>query len=331
MSTTDDPPSKPNRIAFSTRDLPAHLDDRARRNAWLEHMESMVMSFDIVRADERPFGARYDVASFGDLMIVEGRGTATHMNRTKRHLASDTTDCFFLNLNAESDPIVASSHGREMKLTTGTMGLTSSSVPGSYQIAAGRRLRNAVVSRETLSGIVRNPDDLTYRALNPDLPATRLLKQYFQLLLDSRGLEDDLSVGTYVNRTFTDLLALALGADRETAELATGRGARAAKRQLILKGIQSGFDDPTFSEHVLGANLRIAPRTIRDLLFETGMTFSERVLELRLQKARAMLSDARHDRMKVSDIAYACGFNEVSYFNRRFRRRFGASPTELRM
>ena len=54
------------------------------------------------------------------------------------------------------------------------------------------------------------------------------------------------------------------------------------------------------------------------------------VLELRLQKARAMLASPRYDRMKVSDIALACGFNEVSYFNRCFRRRFGASPTQFR-
>jgi AraC-like DNA-binding protein len=32
----------------------------------------------------------------------------------------------------------------------------------------------------------------------------------------------------------------------------------------------------------------------------------------------------------VSDLAAACGFNEVSYFDRCFRRRFGASPTQYR-
>jgi AraC-like DNA-binding protein len=42
-------------------------------------------------------------------------------------------------------------------------------------------------------------------------------------------------------------------------------------------------------------------------------------------------SEARHnDKLRVSEIAYTCGFNEVSYFNRRFRARFGASPTEYR-
>ena len=43
-----------------------------------------------------------------------------------------------------------------------------------------------------------------------------------------------------------------------------------------------------------------------------------------------MLADRRNDRLKVSEIALACGFNEVSYFNRCFRRRFGATPSEFR-
>ncbi|RVC72432.1 AraC family transcriptional regulator, partial [Mesorhizobium sp. M2A.F.Ca.ET.046.02.1.1] len=69
---------------------------------------------------------------------------------------------------------------------------------------------------------------------------------------------------------------------------------------------------------------------LNTLLLESGRTFAERVLELRLQKACAMLSDVRNDAAKVSDIALAAGFNDVSYFNRRFQGRFGASPTQYR-
>jgi AraC-like DNA-binding protein len=38
----------------------------------------------------------------------------------------------------------------------------------------------------------------------------------------------------------------------------------------------------------------------------------------------------QHERRKVSEIAYACGFNEISYFNQAFRRRFGATPSDVR-
>ncbi len=43
-----------------------------------------------------------------------------------------------------------------------------------------------------------------------------------------------------------------------------------------------------------------------------------------------MLAAPRHDAMRIGDIALACGFNEVSYFNRCIRRRFGVSPRQLR-
>jgi len=32
----------------------------------------------------------------------------------------------------------------------------------------------------------------------------------------------------------------------------------------------------------------------------------------------------------VSDIAFDCGFNDLSHFNRCFRRRFGLTPTAAR-
>ena len=34
---------------------------------------------------------------------------------------------------------------------------------------------------------------------------------------------------------------------------------------------------------------------------------------------------------KVSDVAYTVGFNDLSYFNRSFRRRFGTSPSGMQM
>jgi AraC-like DNA-binding protein len=43
-----------------------------------------------------------------------------------------------------------------------------------------------------------------------------------------------------------------------------------------------------------------------------------------------LLTSEQGDRMKVSDIALACGFNEIAYFNQRFRRRFGQTPTQSR-
>jgi AraC-like DNA-binding protein len=64
------------------------------------------------------------------------------------------------------------------------------------------------------------------------------------------------------------------------------------------------------------------------LLYEDGASFSVRLNELRLRKAMDLLVHAGDRR--ISDIAFDCGFNDLSYFNRCFRRRFGLTPSAAR-
>ena len=134
----------------------------------------------------------------------------------------------------------------------------------------------------------------------------------------------------HVGLTLVDLLALSLRNGHETRALGRISGLRAARLQEILAIIRVRFADPAFSPYEVAGTLRLSPRYVQDLLHETGGSFTDRVLELRLQKARGMLTSRQHDDLKVSDIAYACGFSDISHFNHRFRARFGCAPTDLR-
>jgi AraC-like DNA-binding protein len=144
------------------------------------------------------------------------------------------------------------------------------------------------------------------------------------------GVEDDAALEDYVETTLLDLVALILGAGSEQADLARRRGRRAARLQIILAAIRTGCDAPDFSVRAVAARVGLSPRYIQDLLHETGRSLTERVLETRLQKARRLLADPVFADRRIIDIALASGFNDVSYFNRAFRRRFGATPTDVR-
>jgi AraC-like DNA-binding protein len=50
-----------------------------------------------------------------------------------------------------------------------------------------------------------------------------------------------------------------------------------------------------------------------------------------LLRARTMLRSPRYAERSISAIAHAVGFGDLSHFNRSFRGRFGASPTEVRL
>lgn len=59
----------------------------------------------------------------------------------------------------------------------------------------------------------------------------------------------------------------------------------------------------------------------------TGLRFVEYVARVRADHARALL---RSTERPITDIAFACGFQSVSQFNRTMRSQFGCTPGELR-
>lgn len=59
----------------------------------------------------------------------------------------------------------------------------------------------------------------------------------------------------------------------------------------------------------------------------TGRNLCEYIIDLRLGYASRMLVDSTHS---IAEIGFSCGFNNLSNFNRIFKKRKGCSPSEFR-
>jgi AraC-like DNA-binding protein len=55
------------------------------------------------------------------------------------------------------------------------------------------------------------------------------------------------------------------------------------------------------------------------------------VLEHRLLRAYRSLNDPNLTDRSISALAFEAGFGDLSYFNRTFRRRFGMTPSDVRI
>ena len=61
---------------------------------------------------------------------------------------------------------------------------------------------------------------------------------------------------------------------------------------------------------------------------QTGFGFNEYVTLIRLKRAEYILSE--NPNIAVSDVAYACGFNDSNYFSTKFKDTYGTSPLKYR-
>lgn len=317
-------------VAFTSDDLPVHLDDRARLARWNETFEELTCSANYCRADGHPFRAHFHWAPLDGLYVTQFGGTFSRIARTSSAIARRPDDDFCILLNRGAAPIGICQRGSDVVVAPGGAHLSTNGEAA--EILAGARCdaNTVTIGRDRLRALIGDAEDLLARPIDARHPAVRHLVRYVEGVVALGGAGHDAGLDRHIATTLLDLVGLSFGASRDAAALARARGLRAVRLQDILSAIRSGFTDPDFSPGVLAARLGLSPRYIQDILHETGMSFSERVLELRLNAAHRMLASAAAHRLKVSEIALASGFSDVSYFNQAFRRRFGASPTACR-
>jgi AraC-like DNA-binding protein len=322
------------KVIFSSDELPAHLDNRARFKLWRDIHVARYGECDFAFLPDRPFRAYMEFGLFDRVNIGAFNGTRSRVALTARHIAASKDTQPLMGLLLTRSPVLVRQSGRELAVERGQVALCTNIEPAELLERPdddnGTDYSWVSVPPARLSELVASAEDLIAVPIDTATPAMRHLRRYLAILREGDGIDEDAALLAHIDTTLIDLVALALGAGRDAAQIARMRGLRAARTQEIIAEIKASFAEPDCSPARIALKVGVSPRYLHELLQETGSSFGDRVLELRLQKARIMLSGARHDRLKVSDIALACGFNEVSYFNRAFRRRFGASPTQYR-
>jgi AraC-like DNA-binding protein len=88
--------------------------------------------------------------------------------------------------------------------------------------------------------------------------------------------------------------------------------------------------EPGLTAAAVARSQGVSPRYLQRLLETSGTTFTQRVTELRLQRAFTLLNEASDGAGRIIDVALAAGFSDISQFNRLFRARFGDTPSAVR-
>lgn len=140
-------------------------------------------------------------------------------------------------------------------------------------------------------------------------------KQGFDSVLEMMSILHDLSI----SRNFRILSNVAFNAEAPSYN--------SRRIEKIMAHVKSGF-----SQNItLGEVAKIAGMTevslSRFFKLRTGKTFIEALNDVRLGNASRMLIDTTDS---IGEVAYKCGFNNISNFNRIFKKKKECTPKEFR-
>jgi AraC-like DNA-binding protein len=308
-------------LRFSTDDFPEHK----RIDAYREIYSRTIVKHDVEPLGNQPFRFEADLRSLPGLGLASSHFSPCHRWHTAEQVDSD--DLLFGI--ALSGGCVLHQRGREAVIAQqGEAVLASAAHPVDVIIGTTSRHIALRLPRAVLEARIADLDAWNARRIPSNIEGLPLLVGYVSALRLGE-LTNSAYCDLVVSHVY-DLVALLLGAKGDVRHLAQQRGGRAARLGAILREIDRRSGDPGLSAVTIALLLDITPRYVHLLLEESGKSFTHHVLERRLDKAAMLLRDPRWRHRKIADIASEAGFTDLSYFNRAFRRRFGATPSDIR-
>jgi AraC-like DNA-binding protein len=256
-------------------------------------------------------------------------GTVRGVRHVHAHRDSgDGNDDFSFHLNVSGLSTVVSRRG-ETTLRDGDAMLLSYSAGRTINRPALVDHRVIRLPRASLRPLVHNIDDAVLRPIPRGTGMLNLLRGYADALFDDAVLSAP-DVRQLVVAQLCDLVAVTIGATRDAAAVAEGRGIRAARLRAIKSDIEAHLTHADLSPAVVAKRQRISESYIRKLFEGEGTSFSEFVLTRRLLRVHRLLIDPRRVNQGIASLAFEVGFGDLSYFNRAFKRVYRATPSEVR-
>jgi AraC-like DNA-binding protein len=311
----------PGQFYFNTDALP----ERDRFPAFCEEIFRHVVGVDIARLGSTPFHGMLSVRQAGEVTIASIATTPAEMTRGSTQL-SDGDDDIVVQLWQEG--LADATQGERQSQIKASEGLVIDNARAARICTShASRFFALMIPRSRIIGVRDNLDRLAGAKLHGGSPL-HLLLGYLEGT-SAQDLDSHPAAQLFGNY-LVDLVALALVGQDNKGELEAQAGLRAARLAAVLRAISRQSTDHGLNAGTIAAQMGITPRYVHLLLEETGRSFTQHVLETRLEQAAMLLRDPRRNGNRIADIALESGFADLSHFNRAFRRRFGDTPSAFR-
>ncbi|MGQ0502663.1 MAG: helix-turn-helix domain-containing protein [Panacagrimonas sp.] len=291
---------------------------------WREVLCDAFTALDSVPSVPRGYGSTVTLHEVGDVNAVELVSFAQKVVRGPDEIRRRADEFCFVNLQLHGDCAVEQD-GRQILATPGSYYLVDTTRPYRLDFRQDFRALSFRIPHQALLPLLRRSAGPTARLVSASSDLGSLAVAHMHGLMRCAPQLPP-QAASHMGATLAELISLSVvGVEPPGDE--SREQVRRAFRDSIVRFVESHSSDPGLSVPSVAAKFRVSARYVHAVFAERQRTFSQTVLERRLETAARALTESPSP---VTTVALECGFGDPSYFGRAFHRRYGCSPREWR-
>jgi AraC family transcriptional regulator, positive regulator of tynA and feaB len=302
------------------------VQPRERVEYWADLVTRHVTPMRIEPTGRSPLHGEVQAQVIGNVTVAEVAGYGINASHTRAEVANTISHLYAACVNLDGDARIKR-RGEQITFQKGDVFITDSR--HEFTLDLERPWRHLVVSLPThwMDSRVTRPELLAGMVVR-DHPLTRLWATH---LADGFAMASSFSpaAATLFARHSVELLAQAFDEvhyDQPTPSDAS----RAAIYLHACHLIALRFGDPNLGPNRIARDLRISTRSLARIFADHDETVMRRVFDERVSQAMKLLIAPEAAHRSITQIAFACGFNDSSHFGRVFAARVQLTPSQWR-
>lgn len=297
-----------------------HIPSADRFSYWADVVAQTFVPLECDAPARRSFSGSIRHRRMARVGITEVSASAQRVKRTRAKIAQSPSDDLIVVVNISGQCHVGQRTATAL-LLAGEGAMVSARETYFFEFPDAFRQLVLKVPRALL--YVRPSYDTAFRlATGP----ANLLRHLALAILDG---PEQTAIGeeVAVERAMLELLRSA-AAPASTGELHAN--VAAARYAEACGYIVRNLSDPALSPAVVAAHVGVSARSLSRLFAINGQTIERCIWSRRLVAAREQLADPQLRHMSITEVAFACGFNDAAHFSRSFLNAYGMTPRQFR-
>lgn len=299
---------------------------KERGEFWTDLVSRHVTPMRIEPTGKQPLRGEVQARVIGDLGVAQVRGRGIHAAHGRREVAR-TRDHLYAACVHIGGAARISRRGEQIALQEGDVFITDSRHEFTLDLEGPWRHLLITLPTSSIDSRVARPELLSGAVLRCH-PLARLWTGH---LASGFALGGELSpaAGMLFARHSVDLLAQVL-AEGHCGQPTPSQAARAAIFLSACHVITLKFGDPGLTPVQVAQEVNVSTRTLARVFAANDRTVMRHLFDERVRQAARLLIMPEASHRSVTEIGFACGFNDASHFGRVFAARMHMPPTQWR-